>query len=182
VSNDPAEEFFREHARGAYNLALRLCGNEADAEDISQEALLRAVRALPGFRGSARPTSWLYRIVVNVWKNKLRERDRRGWRNLVPLWLSNTDGEEEERPIADGGPPPEAAIEAEDRSGRVRKALSELDADDRAVVVLKDMERLSYPEIAETLDIPEGTVKSRLSRARESLRKKLSRLALEEDA
>ncbi len=145
--DDPAEAFFRAHARRAYNLALRLCGNPADAEDISQEALLRALRSLSEFRGEADPGSWVHRITVNVWKNRLRaEKSRPLWR-AAPLEPPSEDGDSETS-LPEPGPGVQQRLESAETEAQVQGALLELKDDDRAVVILKDLEGLSYVEIA----------------------------------
>lgn len=133
----------------AYNLALRLTGNAADAEDLCQDALLRAVKGWPLFRGESDPGTWLYRIVVNAWKNGLRAR-----RPTAPL--------DEELPAR----APSGADEARDL---IERALARLEPEERAVLVLRELDGRSYEEIAEVLDVPLGTVKSRLARARDAL-------------
>lgn len=165
------EGFFRRYAPAAYNLALRLCGRPADAEDVSQEALIRALKALPHFKGKSDPRSWVYRITVNVWKNRVRAEKSRPFWKAIPLFGSD-DGPSVDRP--DGAPPVDRALEASELEAAVQKALAELDDDDRAVVVLKDMDDMTYAQVAEVLGVPEGTVKSRLSRARERLRARLA--------
>lgn len=169
-NHERAQDFFNRHAGEAYNLALRLCGNPADAEDLAQDALIRAVKALPDFKGGSSESTWLYRIVVNTWKNRLRSQRRRGWMSMIPLHFFRNSDEEEELPIASKEAPPDSGLAAQETRGEVWEALNALDEQDRAIIVLKDMEDKSYKEIAEVLDIPEGTVKSRLSRAREAFR------------
>lgn len=132
----------------AYNLALRLSGDANEAEDICQDALLRAVKGLPGFRGDADPSTWVYRIVVNVWKTRNRKA------KALPLV---------DEPVERG---PETPAEARDL---IEKALSRMGPEERAVLVLRELDGRSYEEIADALDIPLGTVKSRLARARDVL-------------
>lgn len=166
------EEFLEANAQPVYNLALRLVGNSADAEDLAQDALLRALKAWPKFRGEASATTWVYRITVNTWKNRVRSEKRRGFWKTLPLGLFLGDEEEEsaETPLADDSPPLDAELQSQEASKAVQAALMKLDEESRAVVVLRDIKGLSYQEIAESLSLPEGTVKSRISRARESLK------------
>ena len=171
-------EFLEKHSALVYNLSLRLVGNVADAEDLAQDALLRALKALPGFRGDSSPSTWVYRITVNTWKNRVRSEKRRGFWKTVSLNLfSGEDETEQEERFKSDEPAPDAGLETQEKEVVVQKALLELDEESRAVVVLREIKGLSYHEIAQALDIPEGTVKSRLSRAREELKGKLLKYA-----
>jgi RNA polymerase sigma-70 factor (ECF subfamily) len=150
------------HLTAAYNLARWLTGNEDDAEDAVQESYLRALRFFSGFRGgSSRP--WLLAIV----------------RNTCYTWLRRNRMEEpgmeldEELHVDTNSPSPEAILLAAARSDLVRRALEELPAEFREIVILREMEGLSYKEIAEVTAIPVGTVMSRLARARARLQKLL---------
>lgn len=172
------QEFLEGHAGLVYNLALRLTGNRADAEDLAQDALLRAVRALPGFRGDSQLSTWAYRITVNAWKNRVRAEKRRKFWSTVTLGLvSSVDGGEELRDVKADEPPLDAGLETAERSASVQKALLELDEDDRAIVVLRELEEKSYEEIGATLGLGQGTVKSRLFRARAKLKTLLTQTA-----
>jgi RNA polymerase sigma-70 factor (ECF subfamily) len=169
-------ELLEKHAVPVYNLALRLVGNAADAEDLAQDALLRAIRALPSFRGDSQMSTWIYRITVNTWKNRVRSEKRRGLWKLLPLdFLFSKDGDDKASPEpAAPDAPLDAGLESSEQGAAVQRALMELDPESRAVVVLRELKGQSYQEIAAALDIPEGTVKSRLSRARETLKQKLA--------
>ncbi|HAH05962.1 MAG TPA: RNA polymerase subunit sigma-24 [Elusimicrobia bacterium] len=170
------ERFLADNAERVFNLALRLTGNAADAEDLAQDALIRALKALHGFRGEAAASTWVYRIVVNTWKNRVRSEKRRGLWKMLPLekffGKDDEEGSGEERLKADE-PPLDAGLETAEAGEAVQKALLTLDEESRAVVVLREIEGLPYDRIAQALDIPEGTVKSRLSRSRAALREKL---------
>lgn len=168
-------ELLEKHAVPVYNLALRLVGNAADAEDLAQDALLRALRALPTFRGECQLSTWVYRITVNTWKNRVRSEKRRGLWKMLPLdFLFKKDDEERAAPEpAAPDAPLDAGLESSEQGAAVQAALMELDEESRAVVVLRELQGQSYAEIAAALEIPEGTVKSRLSRARETLKQKL---------
>lgn len=150
-----------------YNLALRMCGNADDAFDLSQEAFVRAWRGLSGFQQEAAFSSWLYRLTANVCLDWLRAKKRRP---TVSLTKADDDGEEAQLEIADPGKSPEELLEAaEDRAALV-KAMNELPVDYRQILTMRAINDMSYTEIAEALALPEGTVKSRLSRARLALR------------
>ncbi len=154
----------------AYNLALKLTGNPSDAEDLSQDALLRAVKALPRFRGDSSLSTWLYRIVLNTWKNRVRSESRRGlWKFISLDWLPQEDEKREEF-FKSNEPPVDHSLLQAERFGEISAALAKLDDESRAVIVLRDIEEKSYEEISEILDIPLGTVKSRLARARDGLK------------
>jgi len=150
-----------------YNLALRMCGNADDAFDLSQEAFFRAWRGLPGFHQEAAFSTWLFRLTANVCLDWLRAKKRRP---TVSLTTADNDGEELQIELADPGKSPEEILEdAEDRAA-LAKAMNELPVEYRQILTMRAINDMSYTEIAETLQIREGTVKSRLSRARLALR------------
>lgn len=176
MSNPVSEsQFLDEHAPLVYNLALRLVGNPSDAEDLAQDALIRALKALPQFRGESSLSTWVYRITVNTWKNRVRSEKRRGLWKMISLNLFTGDEQDEEPAFKADDAPLDSGLETSERGGLVQKALLELDEDSRAVLVLRELQGQSYQEIAQALGVPEGTVKSRLSRAREALKEKLQR-------
>ena len=171
-------DLLERHAAMVYNLALRLVGNAQDAEDLAQDALIRALKALPNFRGECQASTWLYRITVNTWKNRVRAEKRRGLWKRVTLGLFAGEDEEDEadaESLPSGEAPPDAGLEQEEKAAAVQRALMELEEESRAVIVLRDIDGQPYEEIALSLGIPEGTVKSRLSRGREALKKRLKR-------
>lgn len=153
-----------------YNLCLRLTQNTVDAEDLSQETFVNAVRALPGFKGEAQLSTWLYRIAVNCWKSRVRYEKRRHRSKHISLsGAPDEDGAEAlDLPGNDRRPEEWASIAEEHR--RALEALNRLDDDDRAVLVLRDIEDRPYNEIALILQLNLGTLKARISRAREKLR------------
>jgi RNA polymerase sigma factor (sigma-70 family) len=151
------EQLFLPHMDAAYNLARLLTGNAHDAEDVVQEAYLKAFRAFPRFHGKAgRP--WLLTIVRNTSFSWLR--DNRG----------RADGAEYHEELhVSGGPTPEAESLGRERTRAVDSCVEQLSPDFREVIVLREMEELSYQEIAEITGVPPGTVMSRLSRGRARL-------------
>lgn len=172
------QEFLERHAALVFNLALRLTGNRADAEDLAQDALLRAVRALPGFRGESLASTWIYRITVNAWKNRVRaEKRRKFWRTVTLGLVSGDDGEGEIRDVKADDPPLDAELVKAEKAAAVQKALLTLEGDDRAIVILREIEEKSYAEIGSALGLPQGTVKSRLFRARAKLKTLLEKTA-----
>lgn len=144
------------YADRVYRTALHVLGQPADAEDALQDVFLRLFDKADGFRGDARVSTWIYRATVNHCINILRSR-RRGPIGLVDDVLD---------PIDTVGNSPAAASERAETRATVHELLERLPEKDRTVLVLREIEELSYLEIAEVLDVPEGTVMSRLSRAR----------------
>lgn len=149
-----------------YATAYRLTGDVELAADATQDAYVRAYSSLHTFRGTSAFSTWLYRIVVNVSLDALRRRSRAP----EPLAFADDDDQTRELDVVDESADPQAAAEARELQQIVACALQELSEDHRAVVVLFDINGLSYEEIAEVLSVPLGTVKSRLNRARLALR------------
>ena len=179
VSQNVSErDFLDRHAPLVYNLALRLVGNPTDAEDLAQDALLLALKALPNFRGDSSLSTWMYRITVNTWKNRVRSEKRRGLWKMLSLNLFTGEEQDEEPNFKAEEPAIDAGAQTAETGVMVQKALLQIDDDSRAVVLLRDIEGQTYQEIAKTLEIPEGTVKSRLWRARDALRKILEKDAV----
>ncbi|MBI4669646.1 MAG: sigma-70 family RNA polymerase sigma factor [Elusimicrobia bacterium] len=164
------EEVVERCGAKVYALACRLLGSDQGAEDLAQESLVRAFRFYGNFRGESSVDTWLYRITVNTWKNQVRsEKRRRFWQTFSLFGFFGN----EEKPVESNMAGSSLLLEDDDRSGMVRQALDKLEPQDRAIVTLRDLEGKSYVEIADILGVPQGTVKSRLSRARESLRRLL---------
>jgi len=165
----------RERTPDIYALLYRLTEDPEEARDLTQETFLQAFRAVPHFRGDADLRTWLYRIAVNQARNRWRwwRRRRRG----ATVSLDATD-DAHERPLAaqladERSVNPEQATLARERERMLTQALRALSRVYREVVVLRDVEGLSYEEVAATLEISVGTVKSRLSRGRNELRRRL---------
>lgn len=177
VSKGPEDfvELVRRHSPKIYGLALRLCGNPVDGEDLAQETFIAAYRRLDQFRGDAEFGSWAYRICVNLWKNRVRYEKRRAFWKHVPFFGGGRD-DDDPRPmeIADPRDVTDAPAEAAERRQWVRDAIAQLAPEERAALVLREMEDKSYEEIAELLDLPLGTVKSRIARARQAVKTKLA--------
>lgn len=167
----PESDFLEQHSELVFNVALRLTGNRSDAEDLAQDALIRALRALPKFRGDSKLSTWVYTITVNTWKNRVRAEKSRGfWKTISFGAFGNEDNDEPVYEPKGNDAPLDAELEKEGTSAVVQKALLQLDSDDRAIVVLREIEERSYGEIGSVLGLPEGTVKSRLFRARAKLK------------
>ena len=155
------EEQISPHLRSAYNLARWVTRSHEDAEDVVQEAFLRAFSALDSLRGDARP--WLLTIVRNTSLDWLK-------RNQKPAAVGYDDAPDATEPSPD---PEETLVIARDRE-KVRQALEQLPGEFREALVLREMEGLSYKEIASAAGVPLGTVMSRLSRGRDWLKRILS--------
>jgi len=166
------EQLFQQYHRGIYNTIYQMTRNDADAADLTQEVFVRAYRALPRLQTPEAFTSWLYRIAVNLSRNWLRDRGRV---RVESLEQPGEEGEEgNTREIADPNSDPAVLAQTRDMQERVQKAIAGLSPDHRRVVTLHHLEGMPVEEIARIVGCSIGTVKSRLSRAREHLRRKLS--------
>ena len=152
------------HAQGVRNVIYRMCGDAQVAEDAAQEAFIRAWQNLPSYRPGTPLRNWLYRIAVNAATDMLRKEKR-----ILPHAL-------EDLPLRDPQPGPEALFSQEERVTLIQKAVLSLPDACRAVLVLREYEGFSYHEIANALDIPVGTVMSRLNYARNLLKDKLEKV------
>jgi RNA polymerase sigma-70 factor, ECF subfamily len=157
-----------DHQRMVYTLALHLLGDAQEALDLSQEVFLRVFRTLGQFRGHSTLRTWIYRIVVNQASNRQRWWRRRHRSQMIALELHVAHHGE----IAEsrGFAMPDQVLQRVETQGRVQAALDRLPFDQRAAIVLREIDGLSYQEVAEALGVAVGTVKSRLARARASLR------------
>lgn len=159
------------HYRAVYNTAYRMLGTPSAAADTTQVVFLRVFEALHSFRGDAGFGTWLYRICMNVCLDELRRRKHQ------PLSLTEEDEDGEalgERDVPDESEQPARTVEQRELQRLVHEGIGRLPEDFRAIIVLYDLRGLSYQEIAEVLDIPLGTVKSRLNRARAALRAEMT--------
>jgi RNA polymerase sigma-70 factor, ECF subfamily len=157
------------YGRQTYNYAYRLTGNEPDARDLTQEAFIRVFRAWRSFQPGTSFVSWIYRIVTNLHRDELRK--RKG----VFLQELPDDNMAHELPKEAAQHDPIAQIHERELSSVVENALQQLTPDQRAVVLLADVEERSYQEIADIMACSIGTVRSRLHRARLQLRKIIPR-------
>ncbi len=167
------------HQDRVYNLAYRLTGNRDLAWDLSQEAFMKAWAGIKSFRGGCGFYTWIYRIALNLHMNREKSLGRRMEKRTLSI-----DKERGENPrstlrevIGTGkDSEPSSAMEQKEREAAVQQAILELDGAQRQVVLLRDMEGFSYEEIADLLDLPLGTVRSRLHRAREELKRRLEKV------
>jgi RNA polymerase sigma-70 factor (ECF subfamily) len=153
-----------------FNLCYRMCGSRADAEDLTQEAFMKALKSIASFDGRAGFYTWLYRIAVNLTLSNRRQFPRRA----ASLDVVNEDGQSRAAELPARDSRPGRAMEEREDAQMIEQALAALEDQHRAVIILRDMESLDYNQIADVLDIPAGTVKSRLHRARCALRELLS--------
>lgn len=172
--NEFLEHAMETYGRQTYNYAYRLTGNEADARDLTQEAFIRVFRAWRSFQPGTSFLSWIYRIVTNLHRDELRK--RKG----VFLQELPDDNVAHELPRDSLRHDPIAAIHEQQLSAFIHQAMRQLTPDQRAVVLLADVEERSYQEIADIMACSIGTVRSRLHRARLQLRKLIPRQRAEE--
>ena len=145
-----------------FSIALRMLADRGEAEEVAQEVFLRVHRSIREFRGEAKLSTWLYAITSRLCLNRLKSPSR-----------ARRVGEAALMRMADTHPNPGATLEASEMEAAVHRAIGELDGDQRIVVVLRDLQGLAYEEIAAALDLPLGTVRSRLHRARMELKARL---------
>lgn len=170
------DDLVDKYERRIFNLIYRLIGDYDEAADLTQDAFIAAYRAFDSFKSNANPYTWLYRIAINVCKNRFRERDRHKELDGIPLDGDGSvpdDVQLSDRSLSNPLPTPESALECQELRRLVEDAIRSLPEDYRMVVVLRDLHGLSYREISEAADLGLDVVKTRLARARGMLRKKL---------
>ncbi len=165
------DSLIRKHERRAYQYAYRLTNNPEEAADVVADAFVRVYGALANFKGNSAFTTWLYRILTNCFLDA-RKKERNRPAVSLEAALVTEDGDLE-RQIEDPHAAPDDIAERNQREARVEAAVEHLPEYQKAMIVMYHAEMLSYEEIAESLDLPIGTVKSRLNRARLSLRELL---------
>lgn len=170
---DALDQLIRKHEKRAYQYAFRLTSQPEEASDVVADAFVRVYNALPNFKGQSAFTTWLYRILTNCYLDS-RKKDRSKQNVSLEANFQTEEGDLE-RQVMDTGPSAHEIAERHDREGRVQDAVAKLPEYQRAMIVMYHAEMMSYEEIAEALDLPIGTVKSRLNRARLSLRELLTK-------
>lgn len=168
------ETLIERYSGDLFALLYRLTENAEDAGDLTQDTFLRALRSIKGFRGDSNLKTWLYRIAINESRNRFRWWKRRRRDSMISLDAAIGDSDTSLADILpDLSISPEESTLRREREYAIRSALSELSEPYREAIVLCDIEGMSYEETAHALDISIGTVKSRISRGREELRKRL---------
>ncbi len=166
------DDLMRRHERKVYNYAFRMCGRYDEANDIAADTFVRVYSALPNFRGDSSFITWLFRIATNVYlddQKKKRNRPTQSLQEIIDLEETSV-----QRQVEDPSPGPEAKAELKERGELLQDAIKQLPDYQRMMIVMYHSEGRSYEEIAETLELPIGTVKSRLNRARLTLRQLLA--------
>ena len=173
-ANDDAayDELVRTYNASIYHVAYRMLGDTAEASDVVQEIFIKVFRNIGGFKGESALKTWIFRIAFSEILNRLR-----WWRSRHRSSTVSLDDQPNghERYVTDSGPTPDEVLESKERELAIQHALVRLSSDHRSIIILRDIEGFSYTEIAEVLGVSIGTVKSRLARAREDLKKSLMR-------
>lgn len=165
-------ELIENHRDRVYNICYRMLGNRHESEDVAQEVFITVFKQIDTFREEAKFSTWLYRVAVNHCKNRIKYLARRFDKARDELDEQGTNGTPIGAPLPNA---PDRALEGAQMEKLMQDAIAALEEDQRIVVVLRDVEDLSIEEICEITGLPDGTVKSRLHRARLVLRKKLAR-------
>ncbi|MED5371075.1 MAG: sigma-70 family RNA polymerase sigma factor [Myxococcota bacterium] len=170
-------ELVRRYQNRVFTLCLRyLRGDREVAEEVAQDVFMALFKALGEFRGDAKLSTWIYRVTINHCKNRSLYRKRRAHGRHESIDGIPEDDDKPQRQLADeSSPGSDASVHQREAKAFLQEALDAMDEEQRQIIVLRDIEDLSYEEISELLDLPKGTVKSRLHRARAELAKKLNR-------
>ncbi len=171
------QEVVRLYQHKVFNLVFRMIGNREEAEDVAQEVFVTVFKAIDTFRGESKLSTWLYRIAANQCKNRIKYLARRANKSTGALDEAAEHDLQSAQPSMlvphiDG---PEAVLEGRQTQSLLQDAIAELDPEQRELLVLRDVEELSYEEIVSITGLPEGTVKSRLHRARMALKDHLAK-------
>lgn len=162
------------HQKRVFNMAYRMMGDYEEASEVTQDVFLSAFRSIKTFRREARFSTWLHTITVNIARNHMKQlRSRMYDQRGADTMASVDDPTPLVEKIAAPGPSVSEKAEAREIQQKVQDCINELDPEQREVIILRDMEGFSYDEIHDILKVPEGTVKSRLFRARDALKDKL---------
>jgi RNA polymerase sigma-70 factor (ECF subfamily) len=167
-------EVVRLHGDKVFNLVLRMVGTRAEAEDIAQEVFVTVFKSIETFRGESKFTTWLLRIAANHSKNRIKYLARRSTdKNGLDAAPEASLADAGKAPVQAHFDAPDAMLEAAELETLMQEAIATLDEEHRLLIVLRDIEELSYEEICEITGLPEGTLKSRLHRARMALKEHL---------
>lgn len=162
------EQLIEAYQRKIFNIALRMVGNYDDAGDLAQEVLIRIYKSIRSFKEQSSFSTWVYRITTNVCLDEIRKRKNRKVISLDEE-IQVEDGEMK-RQVESNEPSPEDTAEKSELQKLVGDAINDLPEDHRSVIILRDIQGFSYEEIAQMLQCPEGTIKSRINRARQALK------------
>lgn len=173
------EELILKHEKIVYNVALRMMNHSEDARDISQDVFLKAYKNLANFDERSAFSTWLYRITHNTCIDEMRKRKGKHSYSLEEE-MESEEGSMQ-RQIADEGDTPEESLLREEEKGEILQALDTLSGEHKAAIILRDVKGLSYDEIAEILELSMGTVKSRISRARNQLKAEILKMREQND-
>ncbi len=173
-------EIVRRYQDRVFTQCLRWMGDRQVAEEVAQDVFLALFRALPRFRGDAQLSTWVYRVVVNHCKNRRLYRQRRHHHRHEPL-EGDRDDDAPARQLPGDGPGTDASVRKSEAAKLLAAGLAQLEEEQRTIIILRDVQDLAYEEISEILELPRGTVKSRLHRARAQLASVLSRTLKTED-
>jgi RNA polymerase sigma-70 factor (ECF subfamily) len=170
------EEIFRRYSSMVFNLTLRILGDREEALDVSQEVFFAIYRKLQRFRGESSLKTWIYRIAINRASNRCRWWSRLRRRGTVSLddHLSKDDSRTISDSLASAGSTPEEALLLQERRDEIERFLRCLPVQQRVAVIMRDVQGLAYEEIAGLLRVSLGTVKSRIARGREELKRRLN--------
>ena len=166
------DELVRTYNASIFHVAYRMLGDTAEASDVVQEIFIKVFRNIGSFKGQAALKTWIFRIALSEILNRLRWWKSRHRSSTVSL---DDQPNGHEYYVPDSGPSPEEMLESKERELAIQQALGKLSSEHRSIIVLRDIEGFSYTEIADVLGISMGTVKSRLARGREDLKKSLIR-------
>ena len=158
-------ELVQKEGDRVFNLCLKMLRSKSEAEDVAQDVFISVFKKISSFRGDAKLSTWIYRIAVNCCKNRLQYLQRRGAGRSMEF----SDGVAQDRPEM-RATSPRQKLETKELQTQLERALEQLDEEKRLLIILRDVEDLSYADIGAITDIPTGTVKSRIHRARKSLR------------
>lgn len=166
---DAFVELVQLYQHKVFNVVVRIVGDRAEAEDVAQEVFVSIFKHVDGFRGDAKFSTWVYRIATNTARNRIKYLARRSHK-YHQNYEDSPDTVKEENPLSGQLDQPEEKAMGKELEVIIKDGLAELNDIHRTIIVLRDIEHLSYAEIAEVVELPEGTVKSRLFRARAALK------------
>ena len=163
-------QLISQYQKQVFNIAYGMLSDYEDASDAAQEVFVKVYRSIASFKGQSSFSTWIYRICSNVCNDCLRKRQRRG----ITVSIENEDEDGKVSELPSDNPTPEESVMMNERQKAVRDAINSLSDEYREIIVYSDINQLSYDEISKIMKCPGGTVKSRLNRARNALRKILS--------